>query len=152
MATVTLGEIGQLPQARKPVEGVNYRALSAKATLLRATLRRTWVEMPAVQKAEIYNWALGAATFRPSRWQMFKATPHAMKMMLQLQQTGQLGDFVDYTRTLSLLMDDVLSLSEDEHEAFCADMRQAVSAAVEAEPTPPIQTRAEIDDWLKSLV
>jgi hypothetical protein len=152
MGAVTLGEIGQLPRARKPVQGVNYRALTAQATRLRADLPRAWATIPEPERAKMYGWAFDAVTFRPSRWHLLKALPFVLKTAVRLQNTGQLGDFVDYTRSLSLLWDDILSLSENDLKTYQRDVATAVQEALNVEPVAPLRTRADIDDWLRTLV
>ena len=161
MSTVTLSfngqppkasDIGQLPKSNKPVEGVNYRVLTQKLLRLRSDLPHTWVEMPEDERAKLYRVALKAGTVRPSAFQLLWRVPRVLPTYLHLRRGGQLGDFIDYARTLELLWDDILSLSENDRRAFQKDLAGAVQELRAAEGVKSLRTREEIDEWLGSLL
>ncbi|WP_034385988.1 hypothetical protein [Deinococcus sp. YIM 77859] len=147
MSAVMLGDIGQLPKASKPAEGVNYRALTGEVLRLRAELPRRWEALPEAERAALYRVALEAATFQPSVLHLVRAAPRA----LRLYRAGRVGDFLDYARTLSLLWDDILSLSENDSPAFQRDALDAIQEAREAQPIAVLRTREDIRDFFQNL-
>lgn len=152
MSAVMLGDIGQLPKATRPTEGVNYRALTGELVRLRSALPHLWKDMGEAKRGELYNLALASSTFQPSAPQIIKVVPRALYSLLRLHRSGQFGDFLDYARTLSFLWDDILSLSENDNLDFQRAVGNVLAEAQQAGSVATLRTRPEIDEWLRSLV
>jgi hypothetical protein len=152
MSAVTLDNIGQLPGAAKPAEGVNYRALTGELMRIRGELPRVWPTLSEEQRGSLYTSALRSATVKPSHWQVMKAAPEAVRIVLNLRRTGRLEDLFEYRQTLELVWNDILSASENDHPAFKRDFENAIEAIHNTAPAPVLRTRADIDDWLNSLI
>lgn len=142
-----LGNIGQLPGASKPTAGVNYRALAGKVARLRMELPGRWEALTEPERESLYNAAFEAATFKPKAMHLISAAPRA----IQLHRSGQIGDFLDYGRMLTLLWDDVLSLSENDCVNFQRDALNAIYQAKENEPMAVLSTRENIRDFFNNL-
>jgi hypothetical protein len=148
MSAVMLGDIGQLPKASKPAEGVNYRALAGEVLRLRADLPRLWADMPEAGRAGLYALALERATARPTLLKAVRVAP----AVLRSYRAGTLEDFAHYAQASALIWDDILSLSENDSPAFRQDFSAAVEEARTAERGPALHTRQDIDEWLRTLV